>query len=530
MASYQKYFDQRSKHSDKYPLKIRISHGRQSRYIKTGYSFKSNEWDFRNLRVKSTYLNSGRVNANIEKKYALVGSIIEELRPHLTELTVDQIKDAVSIKMSEESENKSTELSYLFNQVKSNPKSSYTCFFQYTQGIADELHRINKSSSAGTFESVIKSLKQYTSKQKLPIHNIDKNFLLGYAEWYLGQINQRGEYNNINGVGIKMRDIRRIYNKAIQDDSIKEITDRTYPFGKKGYTIRSVKTKKKNIGVEQISKVFELELKENTALWHSLNYFKFSFKCWGMNFIDIAHLKVNQIQDDILYYSRMKTKWANAKRFEITLSKETQNIVEYYSQGKEGSDFLFPIIDDFFHLRTPLGDEELELSNKKLFETKYKTRKRRYNSHLKKISEMLGLKKGLSVYVGRHSFFSIALKNGVSKSVISELAGHADFKITEAYLDGFNKDQLDTNAQVVADSIESFLQKEKKDDSLSHFLKLKETNESISVYDFLNKIIKEMDSVDTTSILLAILQQTDCNDGAIAQKYINTYLEQKKAS
>ncbi|MDE6583876.1 MAG: tyrosine-type recombinase/integrase, partial [Anaeroplasmataceae bacterium] len=65
------------------------------------------------------------------------------------------------------------------------------------------------------------------------------------------------------------------------------------------------------------------------------------------------------------------------------------------------------------------------------------------NRELKHIGEELGLPIKLTTYVARHSFATVLKRAGVSTSIISESLGHSSEKITQIYLDSFEKSQID---------------------------------------------------------------------------------------
>jgi hypothetical protein len=64
-----------------------------------------------------------------------------------------------------------------------------------------------------------------------------------------------------------------------------------YPFSRNKYTIPTGPTQKRAISKEAIIKIEELELDQDSYLWHARNYFLFSFYTLGMNLSDMAHLK-----------------------------------------------------------------------------------------------------------------------------------------------------------------------------------------------------------------------------------------------
>ena len=229
-------------------------------------------------------------------------------------------------------------------------------------------------------------------------------------------------------------------------------------------------------------------------------------------------------------YRRRKTRWSNnAKKFDIAHSPIAQEIIDYYIRGKKASDFVFPILEDIFHLNTELADKEEEARNKKLFEYKMGNRRSNHIRRLKAISKKAGLKENVSIYVGRHSFFSIALKSGVSKSEISELAGHSNYQVTEGYLAGFSGEQLAISADMVRNAVAQHAEVKSNNSILNDRIIFSDNGKACPVNDFLLKVWSNSvnGEKNPTNLVIEILKQTNCQDGIKAQEYVNAFLEQK---
>ena len=62
------------------------------------------------------------------------------------------------------------------------------------------------------------------------------------------------------------------------------------------------------------------------------------------------------------------------------------------------------------------------------------------NVELKKIEKIAGLKKHISMHVGRHTFATLALSSGVRIETVSRMLAHADIKTTQIYAKVLQKD------------------------------------------------------------------------------------------
>jgi integrase len=65
------------------------------------------------------------------------------------------------------------------------------------------------------------------------------------------------------------------------------------------------------------------------------------------------------------------------------------------------------------------------------------------NKKLNKIGKELGTPIPLTTYVSRHSWATIAKREGIPTAVISEGLGHESERTTQIYLDSFENEVLD---------------------------------------------------------------------------------------
>jgi site-specific recombinase XerD len=167
--------------------------------------------------------------------------------------------------------------------------------------------------------------------------------------------------------------------------------------------------------------------KEKFYIQFSRDIFIFSYLCGGINFTDIASLKIGNLIDDKLVYIRKKTK----KKISTPLSAEALQIIKKYAANKtKSSNYIFPIFDDTVH------KTEIQKYNR--------THKiiGKINPSLKKAAELSGINANLTTYVARHSFATVLKNSGVNVELISETLGHSDIATTQIYLDSFESAQI----------------------------------------------------------------------------------------
>ncbi len=153
------------------------------------------------------------------------------------------------------------------------------------------------------------------------------------------------------------------------------------------------------------------------------------FNCRGMNFVDLAKLRMCSIIDDRLQYGRSKT----SQPLSVKITSELAEILSYYIKGKKDNDFIFPVGYD--------GTSENYIS--------YMSNRRRVNKLLKIIAKDAGIGESFTTYSIRHSWATIAKYLGVSTEIISESLGHNSLKTTEIYLKSFHNEVLDEANNIV---------------------------------------------------------------------------------
>ena len=292
---------------------------------------------------------------------------------------------------------------------------SITSFFNH---LIEKLKTENRLSSASSYRDTRNRLSEY--KSDLSFQDIDLRFLESFEK----HLQNKG--NSINSIGIYMRTLRAVYNKAIAEEII---NDANYPF--KTYKIKTGNPSKRALSKEDMVKLMNSKQKKNSRKWHSLNYFIFSYLTRGMNFKDMVLLKWNDnILGDRIVYIRAKT--ANSKKSLdpniIKIEPEIQNILNRYPQT---NDFVFPVLEP-----------ELPAST---IRHRIKNRLKRLNKDISEIAAELKINEAdkITFYWARHTFATTLKRSGISTAIISEALGHSSEATTKAYLDKFEQTEID---------------------------------------------------------------------------------------
>ncbi len=268
------------------------------------------------------------------------------------------------------------------------------------------LKSIGKFGTSRAYLSALKSFMRFRCGQDIYMNHLDSGLLLAFERY----LRQRG--NSMNTISCYMRSLRAAYNDAISERIIAPRIKN--PFS--GVFTGNFRTQKRAISKEFIQKINLLELQENQNLTLSRDLFMFSFFAQGMSFIDIIFLKKRDLQDGCIYYSRKKT----GQELQVELQECMLQIINRYKSQTRDSVYVFPV----------LKGEENEETNW----NRYQTALFRHNYCLKKIAALSGLNTRLTSYVARHSWATIASREGIPLSVISRGMGHETQKTTEIYI------------------------------------------------------------------------------------------------
>lgn len=394
MISIKIILDERSKKKDgTYPLKIRIILNRRSFHIALGYSIPPNEWDDSNQKIKSgskTVSNTTRFNAILNSKKQEVFDVLLKLQDEgsLEEMSWARLKDHLT------------------------RNSSETLALEFGEEIVKELVEARKIGNARVYRTMLSSLQTYLNGKDLPLGRINFSFIKKYEAWYLGK------GNAINGLSVHLRTLRAMINRAIKE---KRFPSDQNPFAE--YSIKHEKTRKRAIKPDALE-AFKNFVPITSRQKRAKQYFMFSFYTIGASFVDIALLKLSNINEGRLYYKRRKT----GRLHSISMTPALQAIIDEVAKEKKPDDYIFDIVKT---------DEPT------LQSTQIRDELRRYNKTLKEIGEFCGISTPLSSYVSRHSYATIAKNKGVPVAVISEALGHTNIGTTMVYLDEFEQESKD---------------------------------------------------------------------------------------
>jgi len=384
-----------------YPIFLRVTKNRQSKYYKTPFSSEISEWSAStgtfNKKMKN-HFQYNRLLVKIKDRAYQVASEIDIQNPDYTLEDFDKLYRIT------------------FNPVKND-------VYAFFDEIIEEMTFAGRVGNGKSYKDTKTSVQIFHKGKKLSFREINSTFLSKYDAF----LRSRGGTDG--GVGVKMRAIRALFNKAIERGIVKESL---YPFKK--YKISGLRGKgfKRALDFEEIMRIVNVDLSNHPHLIDTKNYFVFSFYTRGMNFADMMCLEWKDVETNVIYYTRAKTKG----NFSIAIMPPVRNILNYYRLNGYGNKYVFPLLFRENYTPTQLADRKHKMLGI-------------YNKNLKELATICEITKNVSSYVARHSFANCLKQKGIATDVISESLGHQNLTVTQAYLKELDTQVVDRALEVL---------------------------------------------------------------------------------
>ena len=289
-------------------------------------------------------------------------------------------------------------------------QASEITLFNYMNNMISRFWKQGQYRTSETYSSTLNSFSEFRNGVDLYFEDMDSNLLLAY-EYHL-----KSKSLSPNTISFYMKRLRAVYNKAIDDGFVenKNLFKRVFT--------SSEKTVKRAISLKHIKKLKNLDLSYSVSKEFARDIFLFSFYTRGMSFVDIAYLQEKDLKGNVLTYRRKKTGQLLNIQWEYCM----QEIVNKYSSSTI-SPYLLPII------KRPEGNVRKQYQNVQSL----------INRNLKDIGKDLNLPIPLTMYCARHSWASIARREGIPISIISEGMGHDSESTTQIYLASLETQVID---------------------------------------------------------------------------------------
>jgi integrase len=289
---------------------------------------------------------------------------------------------------------------------------------------AEYAANVHERRTRENFLATLKKIRDYDHIDR-SFPDITVGWVRGFEMFYLN----RGL--KINSLSVHLRNIRTIYNRAI-DDGVAQLND--YPFRR--FKIKQERTRKRALAVEQLRQLRDYPCTESQRQYRDI--FMLIFYLGGINIGDLFRL--TEIEAGYIYYSRSKTH----RPYQIKVEPEALEIIDRY----RGKAHLLSAADRYanhtnFILRInralqAIGAPEAEKPASKPGPAPIDKKKSAFP--------------GLTTYWARHTVASLMAEIDIPKDTIAKVLGHADNSVTDIYI-RFDQKKIDEAMRRVIDFV-----------------------------------------------------------------------------
>lgn len=297
------------------------------------------------------------------------------------------------------------------------------------------------------YETVANVVEEYSGGKKIEIHEITPEWLEKFETYLIAPYMKKTKTGTIlkNGrssttVGIYFRNIRAVVIEWVRTEK-PEGYDLPFGRAKDGlYQIPSGQNIKKALDFKDVAQIYHFVLPYGSKVDFYRDLWILSYLANGMNLKDICRLRFSNIDSEKMTFYRSKTvgtKKGNLKPIVVPLTAEIGRIIDKWKAPGAGSDYLLPILKPELTPRQELNKIQWTI--------------KRINDAMRVIASDLGISKEVNTYVARHTFATVAMRNGFEVAMISKALGHTSVQITEKYLGSFESEQMIKLAEKISD-------------------------------------------------------------------------------
>lgn len=380
------------KQSGKFPVKVRVSYARKSKYFSTSKDLTAEEWD----------------KLPTAKTHALT-----DLREELS-ASFDLIKGYVRALTNEGD--------FSFSALSMRLRGGLIVSLNSAmKARIEQLRAEERYGNMQIYQCALKTLERYAG-DNIPFAAVTAKWLQQYEQ------HERNRGLRQTTISMHLRQIRAVFSEAKRLGIIKPSAD---PFAKGKFTIQNGEGRKLALTLQQIKLLANYS--GNATMERYRDFWLFIYLCNGINVADLMRLKYKNIFDGEICFVRHKTRntTKTVKEIRATITPQMQEIINKYGNEYAPNAYIFPILK---------GDETEAQKDLRCVGFTYLM-----NHYTKKLGQMLGIG-NVTTYTARHSFATVLKRSGANIAYISESLGHSNIKITENYLASFEKEERAKNA------------------------------------------------------------------------------------
>lgn len=304
MASVSTYLDtRRAKKSGEYPLKFNISINRGKKFlVNLNIDVLSDQWNGLEIvkhprrQVLNQYIRMRTTQIEDEL-------IKLETTGHINTMTVEQIK---------------VRIDSVFSRSDAAEEYLVQTHWEYFLTFKD------KRSTRESYQQTLLKISTFTDLRRLTFKDITSVWLRDFEQY------TKIQGLAINSTAIHMRNIRAVFNDAINTD---KISQNDYPFRK--YKIKNEKTVKRSLSIQELQEFRDFHCEPHQVKYRDL--FMLIFYMQGINMVDLLNLK--SLDNGRANFKRAKT----GRLYSIKIEPEAMAIIGKY----RGREYMLDVCDNY---------------------------------------------------------------------------------------------------------------------------------------------------------------------------------------
>lgn len=399
MAKITLYLDKRKSLADHtYPIKIRVTQKGQNGFLLSSGIYVSEKNWINDKIVGNPALQSVQNTALKFRINKIESALLQlEMSGKLLSMTNNEIKKNLE--------------NLINNRV--DPTKEYLVKTHFEHFLSFK----TKNNTIYSYRQTLAKISMFTDTEQLKFEDINLLWLKEF-ERYL-----HNEKLSTNSVAIHFRNLRSIFNNAIDEDIVSQ---NLYPFRK--FKIKSEETSKRSLTIEELRCIRDYKVEPHQEFYRDI--FMLIFYLIGINLVDLRDLKEIDNNGRVVF-NRSKT----SKLYSIRVEPEALAIIDKY----RGVNHLLKFGDSYVNYRD---------FGKKL------------NKNLQGIGEVRLLKHGkksrtpifphITTYWARHTWATVAAELDIPDATISLALGHSSGNhVTNIYINRNRKKIDEANRKVI---------------------------------------------------------------------------------
>lgn len=403
------YLEKKDARKDgKLPLKVRIYRSRKE-FIVIGLKIYLLPTQWNGDKIVNT-LESNVLTSRLNFYRLNIGRVLLDIDTEGGTASMHEIRDRVTEAIGKKAQS---------------PSSFFAYFENYISGVKSR-------KTAESFRLALSKVKKYDSSDR-SFSDITAGWLRNFERFCVN------DGLAVNSISIYLRNIRTVYNRAI-DDNVAQLND--YPFRR--FKIKQGKTRKRALTVDQVRELRDYPCTPAQSQYRDL--FILILYLRGINVVDLFGLaKIDS--DGYIYYVRAKTK----RHYAVKVEPEALKIIKRY----KGRKHLLSFADRYKNHEQFIT--RMNRSLKTIGAPDVKKKDPTKPGPPKK--EAKGIFPDLTTYWARHSWASVAAGLDIPKETIAAGLGHEIGNPTTSIYIDFDQRKVDAANRKIIDHLNGDLEK-----------------------------------------------------------------------